>query len=100
MKQRPRLPLLIDSGGFAALFEGARVVEDNGLGVLQIPATDRIADCLHPMEVFEFHERHTDIAFTLDFPIPPRGNSPSRLDSTVADRVGSARPRDTYYRMS
>jgi tRNA-guanine family transglycosylase len=90
MKQRPRLPLLIDSGGFAALFEGARVVEDNGLGVLEIPATDRIADCLHPMEVLEFQEQHADIAFTLDFPIPPNmdpAEAERRQELTIANAL-------------
>jgi tRNA-guanine family transglycosylase len=90
MKQRPRLPLLIDSGGFAALFEGARVVEDNGLGVLEIPATDGIADCLHPMEVLEFQEQQADIAFTLDFPIPPNmdpAEAERRQELTIANAL-------------
>lgn len=30
MKERPRLPLMIDSGGFAALFEGIRAVVSCG----------------------------------------------------------------------
>ena len=36
MIERPRLPLLIDSGGFAALFEGSRILKQRNLGVLEI----------------------------------------------------------------
>jgi hypothetical protein len=70
MKQRPRLPLLIDSGGFAALFEGTRIVDEGGLGVLEIP-TNQGFERLHPMDVLDFQEQNADVAFTLDFPIPP-----------------------------
>jgi tRNA-guanine family transglycosylase len=70
MKQRPRLPLLIDSGGFAALFEGSVIHEENNLGVLETNLNGQ-QERLSPLEVLEFQEEHADIAFTLDFPIPP-----------------------------
>jgi tRNA-guanine family transglycosylase len=70
MKERPRLPLMIDSGGFAALFEGSRVLEEDGLGILETHLGET-PERLTPSEVLEFQEQHADIAFTLDFPIPP-----------------------------
>ena len=65
-----RLPMLIDSGGFASLFEKARVLEINGLGVIEIE-TDSGIETIAPGEVLEFQEQNAEIAFTLDFPIPP-----------------------------
>ena len=70
MKERPSLPLLIDSGGFASLFQNAKVSVVGGLGVLET-SSDEKTETLHPRDVLEFQERHADIAFTLDFPIPP-----------------------------
>lgn len=70
MKERPTMPLLIDSGGFASLFQDAKVQEVSGLGVLETTHEDKV-ERLHPREVLEFQEQHADLAFTLDFPIPP-----------------------------
>ena len=70
MKERPDLPLLIDSGGFASLFQNTTVKSVAGLGVLQTSTDDGI-ETLHPRDVLEFQEKHADVAFTLDFPIPP-----------------------------
>jgi len=81
MESRPRLPLLVDSGGFAALFEGSRVEEEGGVGVLYVrkPDSDE-QDSIHPKSVLDFQEKVADVAFTLDFPIPPN------LDSDEAHR--------------
>src|SRR3954454_18842655 len=49
--ERPRVPVLVDSGGFACLFEGSRLVERGGLGVLQVPRAEGGAaefDEIHP----------------------------------------------------
>jgi queuine/archaeosine tRNA-ribosyltransferase len=70
MRGRPSFPLLIDSGGFASLFQNARIDIVGGLGVLEI-SSDEGAETLHPRDVLEFQEQHADVAFTLDFPIPP-----------------------------
>jgi tRNA-guanine family transglycosylase len=70
MKERPSLPMLIDSGGFASLFQNATVRQVGALGVLEV-ATDDGTETLHPRDVLEFQEQHADVAFTLDFPIPP-----------------------------
>ena len=70
MKQRPRLPLMVDSGGFAMLFEGSELVDRDGLGVLQVQREEN-TEVLHPSDILDFQEKCADIAFTLDFPIPP-----------------------------
>jgi helicase len=70
MKQRPRLPLMVDSGGFAMLFEGSDLVDRDGLGVLQVQRGETF-EVLHPSDILDFQEKCADIAFTLDFPIPP-----------------------------
>jgi queuine/archaeosine tRNA-ribosyltransferase len=70
MKERPSVPLLVDSGGFASLFQNSRVLEVEGLGILET-SVDHTTEMLHPSDVLDFQERHADIAFTLDFPIPP-----------------------------
>lgn len=70
MNARPTFPLFIDSGGFASLFRNSRVLEEDGLGVLETIIGDDV-EILRPSDVLEFQEQHADVAFTLDFPIPP-----------------------------
>ena len=70
MKERPSVPMLIDSGGFASLFQNATVRQAGSLGVLEM-STENGTETLHPREVLEFQELHADVAFTLDFPISP-----------------------------
>ena len=89
MTKRPRLPLLVDSGGFATLFEGSTVHERDGLGVLEV-ASKESKEVLHPKDVLEFQEQHADVAFTLDFPIPPdmrRAEALRRQHLTVANAI-------------
>jgi helicase len=95
MKQRPRLPLLIDSGGFAALFEGTRIVEEGTLGVLEIPTNDGV-ERLHPADVLDFQEQNADVAFTLDFPIPPKTDpieADHRQRFTISNAIWAVRNR-------
>src|SRR6476659_8310941 len=47
MSKRPRLPLLIDSGGFATLFEGSKIYERDGLGMLEVRGKET-KETLHP----------------------------------------------------
>jgi len=87
MKERPTLPLFLDSGGFASLFQNANVRKVGRLGVLDTK-TDEGAESLHPRDVLDFQEKHADVAFTLDFPIPPRmprREARRRLSLTVAN---------------
>jgi tRNA-guanine family transglycosylase len=69
----PRLPLMIDSGGFASLFDNSRVVKSEKLGVLKIKREDQ-TETIHPSGVLKLQEQIADVAFTLDFPIPPGMN--------------------------
>lgn len=62
---RLRVPMLVDSGGFAALFEGSQILARKGLGVLAIGQEE-----ITPQAVLSFQEEVADVAFTLDFPIP------------------------------
>ncbi|MBZ5720723.1 MAG: queuine tRNA-ribosyltransferase family protein [Acidobacteriia bacterium] len=87
MTERPALPLFVDSGGFASLFQNATVLMVGGLGVLKTK-TEASTETLHPRDVLEFQEKHADVAFSLDFPIPPSMSSHEgrrRLGLTVAN---------------
>ena len=87
MSDAPRVPVLVDSGGFASLFEGARVAEEQGLGVLEV-TRDGAVERTHPRDVLELQERVADVAFTLDFPIPPGtegGEARRRQALTIAN---------------
>jgi helicase len=75
-----RIPLFIDSGGFACLLPGGRVEEEAGLGVLVVEREGEEVKRIHPRDVLELQERVADVAFTLDFPCPPG------LDSSEAAR--------------
>jgi tRNA-guanine family transglycosylase len=71
LDDHPKLPLLVDSGGFAALFENATISTDHGLGVIELE-TDEGTDIIHPFSILELQEEVADVAFPLDFPIPPK----------------------------
>lgn len=89
------LPLLVDSGGFAALFQGSRILEERGLGVLEINRKEE-TELLHPKDILEFQEQVADVAFSLDFPIPP-GLDPAeaelRQQLTIANAIWAIRNR-------
>lgn len=70
MKSPPRYPLLVDSGGFRSLFEGARIRAEKTLGVLEVEQEGQV-ERTHPWDVLELQEMVAEIGFTLDFPIPP-----------------------------
>jgi tRNA-guanine family transglycosylase len=70
MDRRPDMPLFVDSGGFAALKPGASIHEEDGLGVLVLEG-EQGTERVDPLEVLELQERLAEVAFTLDFPIPP-----------------------------
>jgi tRNA-guanine family transglycosylase len=70
MKESFRLPVMVDSGGFAALFENAKVSSSQGLGIIKFEK-DGKKEVVDPREVLKFQEEIADVAFTLDFPISP-----------------------------
>jgi helicase len=87
--------LLIDSGGFATLFEGSRIAEEGSLGVLEIQTNEGV-ERLHPVDILDFQERNADVAFTLDFPIPPKtgpAEAERRQQLTIANAIWAIRNR-------
>jgi len=87
MTERPRIPLLVDSGGFVSLFRNAQVLQSGGLGVIEVSNDDGV-DSIHPTDVLELQERIADVAFTLDFPIPPgtdEAEARRRMELTIAN---------------
>jgi len=69
-KEGVGVPMMVDSGGFASLFEWAEVEEMNGLGVIRIKSGED-EEIISPDSVLSFQEECADVAFTLDLPIPP-----------------------------
>ena len=67
MKKRPNMPIFVDSGGFAGLFEGAEIVEYEEYAAIKT----REGDELNPLDVLHFQIMNADIGATLDFIIPP-----------------------------
>src|SRR5690242_13162074 len=56
MKERPSIPLFLDSGGFASLFQNSTVDMVGGLGVLKTKM-DENTESLHPRDVLDFQEK-------------------------------------------
>ena len=69
-KERLGIPMLVDSGGFASLFKWASIEERSGLGVIRLEGVEE-SETMTPEAVLNFQEEVADVAFTLDFPIPP-----------------------------
>lgn len=85
MQTPPRLPLMLDSGGFVSLFANSRVKRIGKLGVVEIDTGEQI-ETLTPADVLDLQERVADVAFTLDFPIPPdtdKREAKKRFDLTI-----------------
>jgi tRNA-guanine family transglycosylase len=70
MKDAATVPVFIDSGGFASLFEGAEVIDAGEMAVIK--TKDKTT--LHPGEILEFQQNKAEIGATLDFVIPPNIN--------------------------
>lgn len=93
--ESPRIPMMVDSGGFVALFERATVREENGQGVIDLE-TDEGVQTTTPRTVLEFQETVADLAFTLDFPIPPGTNEKvanRRQELTIANALWAIKNR-------
>lgn len=67
MKKRPNMPVFIDSGGFAGLFEGAEIVDRGEFACIRT----RGGEELNPLDVLHFQIQYADIGATLDCMIPP-----------------------------
>jgi helicase len=95
METAQRLPLFIDSGGFVSLFAEARVCTEGELGIIEI-ARDDGQERIRPQDVLELQERIGDVAFSLDFPIPPgmaRAEAERRQTLTIANAMWALRNR-------
>lgn len=83
--EHPGVPLFIDSGGFALLFNGSSVTKENGTFGITTHGGDRIT----PDQVLERQMRHAEIGATLDFPIPPACDSKTertlRFEATLSN---------------
>lgn len=67
MKKRPDMPIFIDSGGFAGLFEGSEIVEYDDYACIK----SKDGKELSPLDILHFQIENADIGATLDFIIPP-----------------------------
>lgn len=67
MKRRPDMPIFIDSGGFAGLFEGAEMVDCGDYACIKAKEGEEV----NPLDVLHFQIKNADIGATLDFIIPP-----------------------------
>lgn len=70
----PRVPLMIDSGGYSALNGQNQVVEEDGLGVLVFADGFRIS----PQDVQAVQSEFATVGFTLDFPCTADTNEEER----------------------
>ena len=68
MKKRPLMPIFVDSGGFAGLFEGSEFIDYGDHASIKTKEGDEIK----PLEVLRFQEKNADLGATLDFIIPPK----------------------------
>lgn len=86
-------PLFIDSGGFAVLLPGARIVEsEDGLGVIERddPESGGVVTT-HPDEVMALQARHARFGCPLDFPIPPGLEDPAERERRQRLTLANAR---------
>ncbi len=87
MKERPDMPMFIDSGGFASLFERVQIAEHKDCASIKTKDGEEI----HPLQVIEFQEEHADLAATLDFIITPR------MDKAEARRRQKLTIKNAFY---
>ena len=67
MKKRPDMPIFIDSGGFASLFEGSEIEDHGEYACIKT----KEGDIIDPLIVLRYQEEYADLGATLDFIIPP-----------------------------
>lgn len=90
-----RIPMWIDSGGFASMFASAKVSETDSLGIIEFETAGQ-TQTSHPSDVLAFQEQFADVAFTLDFPIPPgtdKDEAQKRQRLTIANALWAIKNR-------
>lgn len=90
------LPCFVDSGGFAVLFAGARIVERaDGTAQIEREGENGETDIVAPEAVLELQRRLARYGCPLDFPIPPMLVDPveraRRLRLTLANAEWASR---------
>ena len=88
MDKPMRIPMMVDSGGFASLFENAKIRKSKGMGILEYKQDENTIEKTTPSDVLSLQENIADVAFTLDFPIPPKmskTDAKKRYDLTIAN---------------
>ena len=84
--ERPKLPLFVDSGGFASLFEGSRFIDRGNYAIIE--TCD--GDLIEPRDVLAFQDQHADLGATLDFIVSPgldETESLQRQDLTIKNAL-------------
>jgi tRNA-guanine family transglycosylase len=92
MTDNPSMPLFIDSGGFASLFEGSKTINEGEIALIQT----KEGTVIHPAEVLSFQEKNADIGATLDFLIPPgitQNEAVQRQELTIKNALWALRNR-------
>ncbi|MFC1837207.1 tRNA-guanine transglycosylase [Thermodesulfobacteriota bacterium] len=95
MEIPPSLPVMIDSGGFASLFANTKIIKKRNYGVLEQQTNEGIT-YITPPEVLDFQEQHADVAFTLDFIIPPglkKKEAKKRFELTIMNAIWALQNR-------
>lgn len=90
--ERPKLPMFVDSGGFASLFEGSRFIDKGNYAVIQTSE----GDLIDPRDVLAYQEKHADIGATLDFIVSPgldETEALQRQDFTIKNALWALRHR-------
>lgn len=93
MKGRPGLPLFVDSGGFASLFEGSKILEEGRVAVIRT----KDGTLIHPKKVLAFQQKNAEIGATVDFLIPPNlpeAEAERRQELTVRNALWALRRRN------
>ncbi len=86
MKKRPNMPIFIDSGGFAGLFEGSEIVDNGEYACIRTKDGEE----LNPSDILNYQIKNADIGATLDFIIPPglsKAECVRRQDLTIKNAL-------------
>lgn len=98
-ENRPRVPLFIDSGGFASLFKGSEMVRTGDC----VSIRTKEGNVIDPSEVLRFQMEKADIGATVDFIIPPGldvKEARRRQDATICNALWAVRqPRRKGFRL-
>jgi tRNA-guanine family transglycosylase len=68
INNKTNIPVFIDSGGFASLFDGTEIIDQGEVAIIKTKDKSYI----HPAEVLQFQQKYADIGATVDFIITPQ----------------------------